>query len=132
VDAPVAIVGLLLLANLIGLLLGLWACFREVQGPVPILPTRSRTRRFYRFNLLLASLGPPASCCGEPGLEAGLLSGFTASCSVISISNYQGMQFSGDHFVSCPRLDSPLLEPVQCPLVCRFELCGGLIGVLGL
>jgi len=70
--------------------------FREIQGPVPILPTRSRTRRFYRFNILLASLGPPASCCGEPGLEAGLLSGFTASRSVISISNFQGMQFSGD------------------------------------
>jgi len=46
--------------------------FREIQGSVPI---RSRTRRFYQFNLLLASLGPPASCCGQPALDAGLLSG---------------------------------------------------------
>jgi len=40
-DALVATVGLLLLANLIGLLLGLWACFAKFKVPVPILPTRS-------------------------------------------------------------------------------------------
>ena len=49
----------------------------------------------YRFNLLLASLGPPASCCGDPGLDAGLFSGFASSRGVISISNFQGMQQDG-------------------------------------
>jgi len=54
---------------------------------------------YYRFRRLLASLGPPASCCGDPGLKAGLFSGFLASAlrSVISKLNLQGMQFSGDH-----------------------------------
>jgi len=41
-DASVAVVGLSLLANLVGLILSLWACFREVPSPVPTLPHRSR------------------------------------------------------------------------------------------
>ena len=40
-DALAAIVGLLLSAILIGLLLGLWACFREIQGPLPNLTSYS-------------------------------------------------------------------------------------------
>jgi len=101
-DASIAAVGLSLSEDLIGLLVRLWVCSANFQGSVPI---RSRTRQFYPFNLLLVSLGPPASCCGEPGLEAGLLSGFASSLrlrSVISISNFHRMQFSGDqtHIVS--------------------------------
>jgi len=92
-DASVAVVGLFLLANLIGLILGLWACFAKFQALFQFF----QTDRVYQFNLLLASLGPPASCCGDPGLEAGRLSGFTASRSCTSISNFQGMQLSGDH-----------------------------------
>jgi len=92
-DASDAAVGLSLSEDLIGLIVRLWASFANL---VPILPTQSRTRQSYRFNLLLASLGPPASCCGEPGLEDGLFSGFTASRSCISISNFHDMQFSGD------------------------------------
>jgi len=85
-DASVAAVGLSLSEDLIGLLLRLWAYFsRNPKGSVP-----TRSLLVYRFNLLLASLGPPASCCGDPGLEAGLLSWFASSRSrsVISISNF--------------------------------------------
>ena len=90
-DALVAVVGLFLLGNLMGLILSLWACFAKCQA----LFFQVDLVLVYRFSLLLASLGPPASCCGDPGLDAGLFSGFASSRGVISISNFQGMQQDG-------------------------------------
>ena len=48
-DASVAVVGLSLLANLIGLLLGLWACFREIQ-------------RLFQLDLVLVDSIDSTSC----------------------------------------------------------------------
>ena len=49
-DALVASVGLFLLANLIGLILRLWACFAKFKALVPIPSNRSRFKALLFFS----------------------------------------------------------------------------------
>jgi len=63
------------------------------------------------FKRLLASLGPPASCCGDPGLQAGLLSGFVL-CSVYLFQTSKGCISQGTTLESNPCSGSRCPSPV--------------------